>query len=644
MDTNEPSVPHLGATDRDLQPGQKVGEYVVEEKIGEGGFGTVFRASHPLIGKVVAIKVLNRQYSAQPEMVSRFVSEARAVNQIRHRHIIDIFAFGQVEDGRHYYVMEYLEGQPLDEHLAQHGRMPLADAIPILRAVARALDAAHAKGIAHRDLKPENVFLVREPDGTVFPKLLDFGIAKLLTADSGLSHKTRTGAPIGTPYYMSPEQCRGRDVDHRTDVYAFGIMTYKMLTGEVPFDGEDYMDILLKQISEAPPAPSSRAPELPESVDQGIAWMLKKDPAERPPNLVTAVRALEDAAAAAGISVEPGPSTGVHSAVSARIAAAQHTPSQVGILPTQGSDQTMQRPAGTGGLGGRTPMRGRPSTGQPRGMTPGKDTLGAAATMDAGSLSGSLAVPQAPAVTPALTAAPIPPHEQSKAGLYVLAGISAIAVAATVYFFLRTGAHEADGEELEVPAAVAPARPASPAPTPPAPPARGSAAAAPGGAAAGAGATDPAAAGGEGEGASPGAGTADQGAEDQVAGQIGSTVTLDVSGVPEGTEVHGPDGKIGTAPGRITLPRGDEPVELTFEAAGYQPLTREVVPSADAPLPVTLERLDKGSAAAPSGKSDNEPATRRPPSRPDRPRRPTPPSGSTPPPSRDTVENPFDKK
>src|SRR5688500_8533157 len=182
-------TPAFATNDRDLQAGQKVGEYVIDEKIGEGGFGLVFRASHPLIGKVAAIKVLNRQYSADPEMVSRFVAEARAVNQIRHRNIIDIFAFGQIEDGRSYYVMEFLDGLPLDEHIARHGALALGDAIPVLRAVARALDAAHAKGIAHRDLKPKNIFLVHESDGSVFPKLLDFGIAKLLgTAGGGAMH------------------------------------------------------------------------------------------------------------------------------------------------------------------------------------------------------------------------------------------------------------------------------------------------------------------------------------------------------------------------------------------------------------------------------------------------------------------------
>ena len=346
--TGDPGVTPLGADDPDLEPGQQVGEYVVEKKIGEGGFGTVFKADHPLIGKQVAVKVLSRQYSAQAEMVSRFVSEARAVNQIRHRNIIDIFSFGQLDDGRAYYIMEFLDGLPLDEYLDERGRLTLGEAIPILRAVARALDAAHAKGIAHRDLKPENIFLGKDDDGSLFPKLLDFGIAKLLHGDNPTKHKTRTGAPIGTPYYMSPEQCRGREVDHRTDIYAFGVMTYRMLTGVLPFDGEDYMEILMAQIQQEAAPPSTYVSDLSPSVDEGIAWMLRKDPAERPPNLVTAVRALEDAAAQAGIPVPAGPApSGVYAAPTGSVVS-QATPSRVtplphdsrlGTAPTMASDE-----------------------------------------------------------------------------------------------------------------------------------------------------------------------------------------------------------------------------------------------------------------------------------------------------------------
>ncbi len=285
-----------GVPEKDLAAGDQVGEYVVEAQIGRGGFGTVYRAVQPLIGKRVAIKVLSRKYSADSEIVSRFVAEARAVNQIRHRHIIDIFSFGQLPDGRHYYVMELLEGDPLDHYLAVRGPLPLLQALPILRSIARALDAAHAKGIAHRDLKPENIFIAQDTDGQgteVWPKLLDFGIAKLMGPDDAMSHRTGTGVPIGTPYYMSPEQCRGRDVDHRTDIYSFGILTYRMLTGTYPFEGE-IVEILHKQMHEAAEPASKRNPSLSPEVDQALEWMMQKNPEHRPRSVIAAVVALQD--------------------------------------------------------------------------------------------------------------------------------------------------------------------------------------------------------------------------------------------------------------------------------------------------------------------------------------------------------------
>jgi serine/threonine-protein kinase len=292
----------LGA-DPDLAIGTQVGEYVVEAKIGEGGFGSVYRAVHPLIGKAAAIKVLNRQYSSNPQMVSRFIAEARAVNQIRNRNIIDIFSFGALEDGRQYYVMELLDGVTFAAYLKQKGRLAPEDAMPIFRGIARALGAAHVAGIAHRDLKPENVFLVMEDDGHVFPKLLDFGIAKLM-GESGLGHKTRTGAPMGTPHYMSPEQCRGRNVDQRTDIYSFGILVFETLTGRLPFDGEDVMDLLMKQTSAPAPRLSEVCPDLPAGLDAPVLHMLEKDPSQRPESLTAALDALAAAAQGAGYDVK----------------------------------------------------------------------------------------------------------------------------------------------------------------------------------------------------------------------------------------------------------------------------------------------------------------------------------------------------
>ncbi|HTJ43930.1 MAG TPA: serine/threonine-protein kinase [Kofleriaceae bacterium] len=529
----------VGADDRDLEPGQKVGEYVVEEKIGAGGFGTVFRGTHPLIGKLVAIKVLKRQYSADPEMVSRFVAEARAVNQIRHRNIIDIFAFGALEDGRHYYVMEYLDGLPLDEYLESVGRMPLGEAIPILRAVARALDAAHAKGIAHRDLKPENVFLARDPDGSIFPKLLDFGIAKLLGATGeGSMHKTRTGAPIGTPYYMSPEQCRGRDVDHRTDIYAFGVVAFKLLTGEVPFDGEDYMDILLKQIGEPPPAPSSRNEDLPASVDQGVLWMLAKDPSERPPNLVTAVRALEDAAQSAGIDFNVSQPSGVFAAPTAG-GLAMMTPSGVKPLPQKAKSQP---------------------------------SFANAQTVDAARLS---------AVTDA------EPSKRSALPL-VLAILGAIAVGVVVFVLVKSG-HKDDG---------APAAADKPALDQGSAGGGGAIASDRGGSAIASGSAVTIGSGSaigsaSGSGESPTVPT-------QLSKLItidikGAPPNTQVNG-PGGVI-------LGVVPGPIQLERGDAPVVLTFVTDGYQPRSISVTPNVDAPLSVKLEKKNAGAGVKHGGGS-----------------------------------------
>jgi serine/threonine-protein kinase len=378
--------------DPDLSEGQMVGEYRIESKLGEGGFGCVYRAVHPLIGKTAAIKVLNRQYSSSPQMVSRFIAEARAVNQIRHRNIIDIFSFGSLEDGRQYYVMELLEGMPCDAYITQRGRLGPEEAIPVLRGVARALDAAHATGIAHRDLKPENIFLVFDEDGHTFPKLLDFGIAKLLGDASMSGHKTRTGTPMGTPHYMSPEQCRGKNIDHRTDIYSFGVFTHALLTGQVPFDGDDVMDILFKQINEKAPRMSSVCPDLPAGLDAPVLQMLEKDPAARPLSLTAAVDALAKAASEAGYAVQISSGRG-----NARVSGG---PTPPGISP------------------------------QPRGNTPGSAALGQAKTVAHGQDEGSMKT---------VLAAEAPPNAAPKkrTALVAVAAVFALAAAAGGVVALR---------------------------------------------------------------------------------------------------------------------------------------------------------------------------------------------------------------
>ena len=280
----------------ELAPGTVIEQYEVEECVGSGGYGSVYRARHAVIKKAAAIKVLHLEHSHSPALVRRFITEARAVNEIGHPNIIDIFAFGETEDGRLYYIMEYVDAPSLDEVIRARGRLSLAEAAPILRGLAAALDAAHAAGIVHRDLKPGNV-IVREEDGAFVPKLVDFGIAKLANADGAPIERTQSGQMIGTPAYMAPEQIRGQDIDARTDVYAFGVLTYLLLTGVAPVQGDSAFDVMLAHTQETPRPPSQLVSSLGPAADAAILAMLAKDSSERPATLAAAVEPLLSEAA-----------------------------------------------------------------------------------------------------------------------------------------------------------------------------------------------------------------------------------------------------------------------------------------------------------------------------------------------------------
>ncbi len=289
-----------------LAPGAAVGEYLVEELIGEGGFGAVYAARHPVIGKRAAIKVLSKAFSSDAALSARFVNEARAVNTIRHKNIVDIFAFGRLKDERLYFIMEILEGEPFDSYLRRKQRLSVAEAMPIFRAVARALDATHAAEIVHRDLKPANIFLAVDGDGDVVPKLLDFGIAKVAgNAASSSSGQTKTGTVLGTPWYMSPEQCRGEGVGPRADVYSFGVMLHRALTGHLPFEGSNAFDVAVAQATQAPPSMSSVAPDLPVELDPPVLCMLAKNAADRPASPGAGLDEFVTAARAVGLWGEP---------------------------------------------------------------------------------------------------------------------------------------------------------------------------------------------------------------------------------------------------------------------------------------------------------------------------------------------------
>jgi serine/threonine protein kinase len=273
------AAPPLPASGRDLRPGTTVGEYEITSKIADGGMGTVYAGVHPVIGKRVAIKILSPALATDVVALNRFLDEARSVNRIGHPNIVDIFAFGQIGDC-HYFVMELLEGRTLTQEIERQRPVPRELAFSVLDAVCDALDAAHQRSIVHRDLKPDNIFLVQRAGNDVFTKLLDFGIAKLTDERTHDMSKTKTGVPLGTPFYMSPEQCRGLGVDWRTDIYSLGVIMYEMFTGALPFTGESYIEIMQAHMLQQPRPPQQIAP-LPPGLGEAIVKALAKQAAAR---------------------------------------------------------------------------------------------------------------------------------------------------------------------------------------------------------------------------------------------------------------------------------------------------------------------------------------------------------------------------
>jgi serine/threonine-protein kinase len=285
------------------------GKYRIDEKIDEGGMGCVYRATHVLMEKTVAIKVLHPALAADDKIVARFTREAKAASRISHPHAINVTDFGESENGVVYMVMEYLRGRTLKDIVRDGGPMPLARAVTIVRQVAGALDAAHAEGVIHRDLKSDNIMLEEVAGGGDWAKVLDFGIAKIQQSihetDPGL---TAPNLIIGTPQYMSPEQCsQASDIDARSDIYSFGVIIYEMLAGHVPFTGDSPTAIMLKHIQEPPPSVLDERKDLPAGVGRVVTRALAKRPEDRYEKACDLADALEEAAKEEVAAVPTGP-------------------------------------------------------------------------------------------------------------------------------------------------------------------------------------------------------------------------------------------------------------------------------------------------------------------------------------------------
>jgi serine/threonine protein kinase len=299
-----------GTKPGELVKGTFVGEYQIERKIAEGGMGVVYAAIQPLIGKRAAVKLLHRRFAKEKTVVERFIQEARAVNTINHPNIVDIFSFGQTPDSCHYLIMELLEGEDLARFLKKKTRLTLTEAIPILLQIGMALQAAHDKGVIHRDLKPDNIHLMKGDPPKI--KLLDFGVAKLLDNEKQ-AQMTNAGGIVGTPFYMSTEQCSNGPISAQTDLYALAVLTYEMLAGEVPFPG-GYLEVIASHLQKTPPLLPNDvdfAPIKPD-IDAMLQKAMAKEPSERQQSVKVFVEELEMLAYNAGLYTPPVMVSGAH--------------------------------------------------------------------------------------------------------------------------------------------------------------------------------------------------------------------------------------------------------------------------------------------------------------------------------------------
>jgi serine/threonine protein kinase len=303
-----PSSTDLPATEPiDVRSGVVVdGRYRIQRLIGRGGIGLVYLCHHEVLEKPVAMKVLRPEYAEQPEVIERFVNEARAASAIKSAHTVNTLDVGSLPSGAPYFIMEYVDAETLAARLQRDGALPLREAVEVARQMADGLAAAHGAGIVHRDLKPENVFVGKNPDGSPAVKIFDFGVAKVTRARARLTH---VGAIFGTPSYMSPEQARGQAVDARADIYAIGIVLYEMIAGNLPFDGDDPLAVMAQHVDcEIPPLTRTHAgAPVPSALENIVRRCLQKNREDRYASVAEFHLDLERVASAPEAGPEPPP-------------------------------------------------------------------------------------------------------------------------------------------------------------------------------------------------------------------------------------------------------------------------------------------------------------------------------------------------
>jgi serine/threonine-protein kinase len=428
---------------QDVPPqGLVAGKYRLTQLIGRGGMGAVWEGTHSTLGTQVAVKFIEAEYAESPEARNRFESEARAAAKLRSKHVVEVYDHGVTDDGRPFIVMEYLRGEPLDKRLDRVGRIPAKDTARMIMQVCRALSKAHASGIVHRDLKPENVFLVwDDEDGADVAKVVDFGIAKFTDNQMGNSSATRTGSVLGTPYYMSPEQARGlRSVDHRSDLWSVGVITYRCLVGSLPFEGEAVGDLLVKLCTAPLPVPSQVAGDLPPGFDAWFVKALSREPTGR---FSTAAELAESLGAVCGLSVRGQYSTG-----------------DIPIPSFAGGPMASAHPALTPGPGALTPAGILPVTPYPAADRTGPNPAFAAAG-NASTLQMATGAP--------ITHTPAPTPSKNTGAIIAAAAAAVIVLGIGVGVLLKFLGDDSAGVAAAAPAPVEVAAPAAQPATPAAP-------------------------------------------------------------------------------------------------------------------------------------------------------------------------------